>query len=179
MNDPNHQKQAELDAEVYHAIIEALSENAIFSVTDAKGDIIYANPKFVEISGYSLEELLGQNHRILKSGHQPQEVFIDLWATISSGKIWRGEIKNRAKNGNFYWVDATIVPILGPDGKPKNYAALRTIINEKKKNEEYTQRRAEELEKMNRFMVERELRMMELKQEITDLQEKLSACLNK
>lgn len=171
--DNNKSKQSELSPDVYRAIIEALSENAIFSVTDEKGDIVYVNPKFVEISQYSPEEILGQNHRMLKSGHQPQEMFIDLWATISSGKIWRGEIKNRAKDGSYYWVDATIVPILGSDGKPKNYAALRTLINDEKEFEEKAQKHLVDLEKMNKFTVDRELRMIELKNQIKTLEAEL------
>lgn len=167
-------KPVDISPEIYQAIIEALSENAIFSVTDEKGNIIYANQKFLEISQYSLPELLGQNHRMLKSGHQPQEVFIDLWATISSGKIWHGEIKNRAKDGSYYWVDATIVPILGSNGKPKNYAALRTLINDKKNLEEKDKKHLLDLERMNKFVVDRELRMVELKKEIKTLEEELS-----
>lgn len=174
----NNLKQLELSSDVYRAIVDALSANAIFSVTDEKGDIVYANEKFVEISKYPLEELLGQNHRILKSGHQPQEIFVDMWKTISSGKIWRGEVKNRTKDGSYYWVDATIVPIFGADGKIKNYAALRTIINEKKQIEEKSHEHLVELEKMNRFVVDRELKMIELKGEIKRLEEELAKFKN-
>lgn len=174
----NNLKQVELGSDVYRAIIDALAQNAIFSVTDEKGDIVYANQKFVEISKYPLEELLGQNHRILKSGQQPQEVFVDLWKTISSGKIWRGEVKNRAKDGTFYWVEATIVPIFGPDGKIKNYAALRTVIDAKKEIEEKDRQHLAELEKMNKFIIDRELKMVELKQQVKDLEEALTKCRN-
>ena len=105
-------KQPDIGPDVYSAIIEALSENAIFSLTDEKGDIVFVNNKFIEISQYAVDELLGQNHRILKSGHQPQEIFVDLWATISRGKIWRGEIKNRAKDGkNRNTNDATVATV--------------------------------------------------------------------
>lgn len=166
-------KQTELSPDVYSAVIEALSENSIFSVTDEKGDIIFVNQKFIEISQYSIDELLGQNHRILKSGLQPQEIFVDMWATISRGKIWRGEIKNRAKDGSYYWVDATIVPIPGPDGKPRNYAALRIIINDKKDIEEKHKKHLEELEKISKLTVDRELKMIELKKEIKTLKEDL------
>jgi PAS domain-containing protein len=77
-----------INPEVYEAVLEALEDHAIVSVTDEKGDILWANNKFLELSKYSLDELVGQNHRILKSGHQPQELFVDLWATISAGKTW-------------------------------------------------------------------------------------------
>lgn len=174
----NNLKQLEVSSDVYRAIIDALSENAIFSVTDARGDIVYANKKFVEISKYPLDELLGQNHRILKSGHQPQEIFVDLWKTISSGKIWRGEVKNRAKDGTYYWADATIVPIFDKEGKIMNYAALRTIINEKKETEEKSLAHIAELEKMNKFIVDRELKMVELKDEVKNLEEQLARCRN-
>lgn len=170
----NNLQQIELSSGVYRAIIDALSQNAIFSVTDEKGDIVYANKKFVEISKYPLDELLGQNHRILKSGQQPQEIFDELWKTISSGNIWRGEVKNRSKDGTYYWVDATIVPIFGTDGKITNYAALRTVIDQKKEIEEKNDEHVKELEKMNKFTVDRELKMIELKQEIKRLEEELA-----
>ena len=85
-----------------------------------------------DINGRTAEEVLGKNHRILKSGHQEDAIFKDLWKTISGGKIWRGEVKNRAKDGSYYWVDAVIAPVLGPDGKPKEYIAQRFVINDKK-----------------------------------------------
>lgn len=143
-------KQVELNAEIYKALMESLAESAIFSVTDEKGDIVYANRKFLEISKYSADEILGQNHRMLKSGHQPQEIFTDLWATISSGKVWRGEIKNRAKDGSYYWVDATIVPVLGENGKPKNYVALRILITGKKEAEERLRQESESFDDAQR-----------------------------
>lgn len=124
----------------YNALISALDQTALVSMTDAKGHIVYVNNKFIEISKYSLKELLGQNHRILKSGHQPDQLFDELWATISSGKVWRGEIKNKAKDGTFYWVDTSIAPIMGAGGHPERYISVRFLITDKKDREQLLQK---------------------------------------
>lgn len=119
---------------------------AIVSRTDRQGNITYMNDEFCKWAKYSREELMGKNHRILKSRHQPDEIFKELWQTISSGRIWRGEIKNRAKDGTYYWVDAIIAPILDEDGKPKEYIAQRFVINDKKEREEQLMRNQKNLE---------------------------------
>jgi len=111
-------------------IKEAVEESSIVAITDKNGSITYANKMFCELSKYSLEELLGQNHRILKSGYHPPEFYEEMWKVISQGKVWRGVIKNKAKDGSYYWVKTTIVPILGDDGKPKSYVSIRTDITE-------------------------------------------------
>ncbi len=120
-------------------ITTALDTTAIVSVTDKDGIITKVNTKFTEISGYSEEELLGKKHNILKSGHHPPEFFKDMWQTISNGKIWIGEIKNKAKNGNYYWVKATIVPFLDENGKPKQYISIQHDITALKNVEEQLQ----------------------------------------
>lgn len=112
----------------HEALISALNQIALVSVTDTRGLITYANDNFIEASKYSLEELIGQNHRILKSGLQPDTLFDELWKTISAGRVWRGEIKNRAKDGSHYWVNTSIAPIIGDDGKPKQFIAIRFLI---------------------------------------------------
>jgi PAS domain S-box-containing protein len=126
-------------------IIKALDNAAIVSATDVKGNIIYVNDKFCEISQYSREELMGQNHRILKSGHHPDEVFRDMWRTIARGEYWQGLVKNKKKDGTYYWVVATITPMLGPDGKPERYISVRTEITSEIEKEEALQQHVEEL----------------------------------
>jgi len=131
-------------------IRDALNQSAIVAITDAAGTFTHINEKFCDISKYTREELIGQNHRILNSGHHSKEFFIQMWKTISSGKAWEGELKNKAKDGTYYWVNTSIIPFLDKNDKPVQYVSIRYEITQRKNAEEQLRVYADRLEVSNR-----------------------------
>ena len=149
----------------------ALDAHSIVSEADAQGRITYVNDKFCEVSEYSREALIGANHRIVKSDFHPPEFFEDMWKTISSGRVWHGEVKNRAKSGRLYWVDTTIVPMLDEHGLPIQYISVRTDITDIMEMEEAV-RQANVILKSN--VLERTQQLEQAKQQLEqELQERV------
>jgi len=118
------------------ALRKTIDEHSIVSVADTRGRITEVNDMFCRISGYSRQELIGQDHRIVNSGNHPKAFWVGMWRTVAAGMTWHGEVCNRAKDGSLYWVDAVIAPFTGPDGKVQKYVSIRTDITERKLNEQ-------------------------------------------
>lgn len=126
----------------------ALDESSIIAITDQKGIIHHVNDNFCKISKYSREELIGKDHRIINSGYHEKEFIRNIWHTIANGNIWKGELKNKAKDNSYYWVDTTIVPFLDQEGKPYQYIAIRSDITQKKQAELEIRRQTEQIENL-------------------------------
>ena len=135
-----HRRQETLNQELYKELDHfrtALNVSSLVTVTDVDGRIISANELFIAVSGYEEKELLGMNHRIVNSGYHSKDFWEDFWGTICSGKVWHGDIKNRAKNGSEYWVDTTIYPVTRNDGAIYRFMSIRHVVTEKKESELY------------------------------------------
>lgn len=145
INEELHKKIKELGDYKY-----ALDESSVVAITDRDGIITHANDNFCKISGYPRQELIGQDHRIINPGYHTKEFMAGLWQTITSGNIWRGEVKNRAKDGSYFWMDTVIVPFLDEQRKPYQYLALRTDITHRKEAEEQLEQRSMQLEVANK-----------------------------
>ncbi|MBE2213123.1 MAG: PAS domain S-box protein [Opitutaceae bacterium] len=142
----------ELPAYLLASVHDFLDSACILAITDTRGQIVFVNDAFVAISGYEREELIGRNHRILKSGRHTPEFYRDMWQAIARGRTWRGEICNRAKDGRLYWVDSTLTPIRDHAGRIAYYCALRVDITEKKALQEELLRRADEEARIERTL---------------------------
>ncbi|MET3320215.1 UNVERIFIED_ORG: PAS domain S-box-containing protein [Peribacillus simplex] len=143
-SDISRRKRAESDLRVSIKELEdmyyAINQSSIVAITDEKGIIVDVNDKFSEVSGYKRSELIGQTHQLVNSGYHSKEFFDAMWKTIQNRKVWNGEIRNRAKDGSYYWVDTTIVPFYTVEGKPFQFLALRYDITERKQTEEMLHR---------------------------------------
>ncbi|MCS7077725.1 MAG: PAS domain S-box protein [Bacteroidia bacterium] len=170
----NNEQLEKIQLELKHQF-DALNEAAIVSITDVKGNITYVNDTFCKISKYSREELIGKNHRILKSGKQPDSIFKEMWETISNGKTWQGIICNKAKDGSFYWVHSTIKPILNSKGLPEKYISIRFDITAEKELQDIIQGKETQISELNSTLV---LAQKALEKKLEDSERELKQSLN-
>ena len=152
---------------------QALDQFAIVTETDAEGRITYVNDQFCKISKYSREELMGKDHRdVVHSGYHSKEFWREMWETISGGKIWRADVKNRAKDGTTFWLDTTIVPLMGSDGKPEKYFALRIVVSDRKQMEEILRIANEQLGKQTGALKAQRQAALNIAQDLKEAKDK-------
>jgi len=155
-------EQTQLEERLLKLSVVVEQTPAMVVVTDTHGRIEYVNPAFEKVSGYTYDEVIGANPRIIKSGLMPIEVYQDMWGTITAGDVWRGELCNRKKNGDLYWDLGTVSPIRNKEGIITNYISVKEDITERKKNEEELQHYRQQLEALV------EARTAELREEISE-----------
>lgn len=147
VEDITERKQAEIEIKKLSAAVEQSANTIVIS--DIEGNIEYTNPIFTELTGYTAEEALGQNPRILNAGTLPKEYYAEMWKTISSGEIWEGEFHNKTKNGDLFWEHVIITPLKNDDGVITNYLAIKENITDKKKAELNLKKSEEQLRELN------------------------------
>lgn len=153
--------------------LEGLNNVALVSITDPNGDITYVNDRFLEVSKFPREELIGKNHRILKSGKQSDNLFVGMWKAISMGRVWNGEIVNKAKDGSYYWVDTTIIPILNLDNEVEKYLSVRFEITKIKEQQEHLKVLNEELEEQSQSLREQQEELQASNEELEEQSQNL------
>lgn len=159
-NSPDAEEQRKLD-QVLRDLADqkfALDQHAEVSISDVEGRLLYVNDRFCTLAKYSRDELIGQNHRIINSSFHPKEFFRQMYETIGRSQVWHGEVRNRAKDGSIFWSHTTIVPLLKPDGKPRQYMAIRADITERKQAEEIRERLAAIVESSDDAIISKDLK---------------------
>jgi len=135
VQDITAQKTNAFMSNAFTSFQNAVNKGSVVSITDKSGKILFANDNFVEVSKFKRQELIGQNHSIVNSGYHPRSFFEQMWQTIIKGDIWRGQIKNKAKDGTYYWVDTVITPVLNERQEIEQFLSVRNVITEQKENE--------------------------------------------